>query len=79
MPECAARRIECYSQMTGLFLLDEFEDIFCESEQYGHVSSFGVDHWMSQECVIHLENERVPVYQKESLVHRHENFFIVKN
>ena len=62
--ESASRRIECYGKMSRFFLFDKFEDIFGESEQDGHVGSFGIDHRMTQKGVIHLENQGVSVYQK---------------
>ena len=67
--EGASWRIEGYCEMCWLFLFDKFEDIFCESEQNGHIRTFGVDHRMPQECIVHLENQCVSVYQKESFVH----------
>ena len=39
MSECSPRRIKGDCQMCGLFLVNEFEYVFCESEQDGHVCS----------------------------------------
>ena len=64
MSECASRRVESYSQMRRLFFFYEFEYVFGESEKDGHVRTFGIDHRMTQECVVHLEDQRVSVYQK---------------
>ena len=69
MSECASRRVECDCQMGGFFLLDEFEDIFCESEEDGHVCTLGVEYRMTQECVVHLEYQGVSVYQEKSFIH----------
>ena len=64
MSESASRRVERYCKMGRLLLFDKFEDIFGEPEKYGCVHAFGVDHRMSQECIIHLEDQGVSVNQK---------------
>ena len=64
MPECASRRVEGHCKMGRLLLFYELEYVFRESEKYGHVRTLGVDHGMSKEGVVHLEDERVSVYQE---------------
>ena len=69
MPECLSRRVEGHGQMGGLLLFRQFKDVFCESEENGHVRSFGINHGMPHEGIVHLEYQGVSVYQKESFLH----------
>ena len=69
MPECASGRVEGDCKVSGFFLLDEFEKVFGESEEDGHVGPLGVEYRMPQECVVHLEYQGVSVYQEKSFIH----------
>ena len=79
MSECASRRVERHCQMGRLFPLDKFQDIFGESEQDGHVGSFGVYHRMTEECIVHLEYECMSVNQEKSVFHNRVPLFSAQN
>ena len=69
MTESASRRVEGHGKVAWFFFLDEFENIFCESEKDGHVGTLRVYHRMPQECVVHFENQRMAVHQKQFFLH----------
>ena len=63
--EGAARRVETDRDVGGMLPVDEFEQVFRESEQDGGVHPLGIDHRTPEEGVVHLEDERVAVDQKK--------------
>ena len=63
--EGAARRIESHRQMRGLLPLDHFQQVFGEAVQDGHIRPLGVDHGPAEERIVHLEYQRMPVYEEE--------------
>ena len=63
--EGAARRVETDRDMGRVLPVDEFEQVFRESEQDGGIHPLRVDHGPSEEGVIHLEDERMAVDQKK--------------
>ena len=67
--ESAARRVEGHGQVRGLLPLDEFEQVLGETEKYGGVHAFRVDHGPPQKGIVHLEDQRVAVDQEEFSVH----------
>ena len=53
----------------GRFLtVDEFQKVFRESEEYGHVRTLGIDHRPSCESIVHLEDQGVAVNEKKLTV-----------
>ena len=62
--ERPAGRIETHSHMRRPLAFQHLEEILDESEQYGHVLPSGIDHRPAQEGIVHLENQRVAVYEK---------------
>ena len=62
--ESAARRVERHGHVRRLLPFNEFQDVFRESEEDGHVRPLGIDHRPSQECVVHLEYQRMSVYEE---------------
>ena len=62
--ERASRRVEGHGDVRGLLPFDEFQQVFGESEEDGHVRPLGIDHRPSQERVVHFEHQRVPVYKE---------------
>ena len=63
IPERTSRRIECHGNMGRPLPLYHFQDVFGKSEQNGCVHSFRIYHGPSEKSIIHLENQRVPVYE----------------
>ena len=63
-PERASRRVERHRNMRRLLPLNEFHEVFRESEEDGHVRPLGIDHRPSEECVVHFEYQRMPVYEE---------------
>ena len=59
--EGASRRIEGHGQMGRMLTFNQFQDVFRETIEDGHVGAFRVDHRPSQEGVVHLEDKGVPV------------------
>ena len=64
MSECASGRVERDCKVGRFLSFDEFQYVFGESEKNGHVRSLGIYHRVSQECVIHLEDKCMSVYQE---------------
>ena len=64
MSERTSRWVERYSEVGRFLPFDQFEDVFCESEEDGHVRTLGVDHRVAQECIVHLEYQGMSVYQE---------------
>ena len=75
--EGSARRVEGHGQVGGLFPLNQFEEVFGESEQDGHVHSLGIDHRTARERVVHLEYQRMAVDEVEFV--RHHSSKVKKN
>ena len=76
VPEGPSRRVEGHGDMAGLLFINQFQQVFRESEKDGSIHSLGINHRPAQESIVHLEYQRVPVYE-EKLVHncqRYENF-----
>ena len=65
VPERSARRVERYCEVRGLLPLHHFQQVFGEPEEDGHVRSLRVDHRPPQKGVVHLEDERMPVNEKQ--------------
>ena len=65
--ERASRRVEGHRDVRGLLPFDEFQQVFGESVQDRHVSPLGVDHRPAEECVVHPENQRMPVNQVQCI------------
>ena len=63
--EGAARRVEGHRQMRGLLPLHHLQQVLRKAVQDGHVRPLRVDHRPSQEGVVHLEDERVSVNEKQ--------------
>ena len=63
--EGAARRVERHRQVRGLLPLDHLQQVLRKAVQDGHVRPLRVDHRPSQEGVVHLEDERVSVNEKQ--------------
>ena len=63
--EGPSRGIECHGDVCRLLSLNKFEYVFSKAEQDGGVFSFTVYHRPPEERVVHLEDERVTVYQKK--------------
>ena len=64
IPESASGRVECHGKMRRLFPVYHFQEILGESEKDGRVLSLGVYHRTPQECVVHLEDQCVSVYEE---------------
>ena len=63
--EGPARRVEGHRQVRGLLPLHHLQQVLREPVQDGHVRPLRVDHRPSQEGVVHLEDERVSVNEKQ--------------
>jgi ribosome modulation factor len=62
--------------MSGFLPVQEFQKIFGKTEKYGCIYSLAVYHGSPQEGVIHLENQRMAVYQKKfHNLHKYETFY----
>ena len=63
--ESPPRGVEADSEVRGPLLLNQFQKVFSEAEKYRSINPFGVHHRAPQKGIIHLEYERVAVYQKQ--------------
>ena len=61
--ERPSRRVECNCQIFRMFSIYQFQNVFGESEKDGHVRPFRIDHGTAQECIVHLEYQRMSVDQ----------------
>ena len=61
--ESASRGVEGHGNVRGGFPLEHFQEVLGEPVEDGHVLSLGVYHGPAEERVVHLEYQRVAVYE----------------
>ena len=75
VPESTPRRVKTHRDVRRPLPVDQFQQILRETEENGRIHPLGIDHRPPQEGIIHLEYQRMAVYEEKFHTTKMKLFF----